>query len=293
MKNIFRSLLIFILVLLMVLFTACDVQREPASPSNKDNLTQESDSSSKGNTIIECTHDWKEATCTTPKTCTKCDETRGEETGHSWKKATCTTPKTCTNCLETVGTELGHSWKAATCTVPKTCYECGMTSGSSLEHTYRNGKCEDCGMADSSVVKQYGVGETWVVDGQWEFTVTSVTEHYMCSEYYKEEYGQDCKQVVMINYSYKNIGYVNDSRLQLYFSSARFDVYDGIGEAALCSMYCTHEKSPSSLIPGTFCTASEAYMLSNKGDSISLYVTCYTENGMGKQRAIFVLPITD
>ena len=29
-----------------------------------------------------CQHEWKEATCTEPKTCTKCGETEGEALGH-------------------------------------------------------------------------------------------------------------------------------------------------------------------------------------------------------------------
>ncbi len=35
-------------------------------------------------------HEWKEATCTEPKTCTKCDKTEGEALGHTWVEATCT-----------------------------------------------------------------------------------------------------------------------------------------------------------------------------------------------------------
>lgn len=31
-----------------------------------------------------CKHEWAEATCTEPKTCTKCGETEGEALGHNW-----------------------------------------------------------------------------------------------------------------------------------------------------------------------------------------------------------------
>lgn len=30
-----------------------------------------------------CQHQWEEATCTTPKTCTQCGETEGEALGHT------------------------------------------------------------------------------------------------------------------------------------------------------------------------------------------------------------------
>ena len=36
-------------------------------------------------TVQVCSHVWKAATCTTPKTCTKCGETEGEALGHSYK----------------------------------------------------------------------------------------------------------------------------------------------------------------------------------------------------------------
>lgn len=82
-------------------------------------------------------HNWQEATCTEPKTCTKCGETEGEPLGHVWQEATCSTPKTCTVCGETSGTTLQHTpseWivdTAATCSAEgsqhSTCAICGAT----------------------------------------------------------------------------------------------------------------------------------------------------------------------
>lgn len=54
-------------------------------------------------------HEWVEATCTEPKTCSKCGETEGEALGHTWNDATCTAPKTCSVCAETEGEALGHT----------------------------------------------------------------------------------------------------------------------------------------------------------------------------------------
>lgn len=51
-------------------------------------------------------HDWKEATCTEPKTCAKCGKTEGESNGHSWISATVKEPKTCRNCGITEGEPL-------------------------------------------------------------------------------------------------------------------------------------------------------------------------------------------
>ncbi len=82
-----------------------------------------------------CKHEWNEATCTEPKTCSKCGETEGEPLGHRWEDATCTTPKTCAVCGETEGKPLGHSpgeWVAEDSTAlggkeVQKCKVCGET----------------------------------------------------------------------------------------------------------------------------------------------------------------------
>ena len=56
-----------------------------------------------------CSHNYKDATCTAPKTCSKCGATSGSALGHSYKDATCTMPKTCTKCGVTEGTATGHT----------------------------------------------------------------------------------------------------------------------------------------------------------------------------------------
>lgn len=74
-------------------------------------------------------HEWMAASCTAPKTCTKCEKTEGEALSHEWQEATCTAPRTCSRCNATEGEALGHicsEWEAtsdstmnATCTVCK------------------------------------------------------------------------------------------------------------------------------------------------------------------------------
>lgn len=91
-----------------------------------------------------CSHNYKNATCTTPKTCTKCGTTSGSALGHSFKDATCTAPKTCTVCGTTEGSATGHSWKNATCTAPKVCTICEATEGAATGHNYENATCTNC-----------------------------------------------------------------------------------------------------------------------------------------------------
>lgn len=81
----------------------------------------------------QCKHEWAEADCLNPRTCTKCGETEGEPLGHCWSNATCEAPEACTNCGLTQGEALGHTWKEANYQDPETCTTCGATQGQPLE----------------------------------------------------------------------------------------------------------------------------------------------------------------
>lgn len=79
-------------------------------------------------------------------------ETPSSTCNHSWKNATCTTPKTCETCGLTEGKENGHWWYEATCTDGRICTVCLAEDPNSkpLGHSYNQGKCERCGEADSN-----------------------------------------------------------------------------------------------------------------------------------------------
>ena len=92
-------------------------------------------------TETECQHEWAEATCTAPQTCTICGETEGEALGHKFADATCTTAKTCSVCNATEGEALGHKFADATCTAAKTCSVCNATEGEALGHKFADATC--------------------------------------------------------------------------------------------------------------------------------------------------------
>ena len=127
---------------------------ESTSGNTTDNTdtTRENESS---DTV--CNHQWKEATCTEPRTCTICGATEGEALGHKWKEATCTEPKKCTVCGATEGEALGHKWAEATCTEPKKCTVCGATEGKALGHKWVHNAeldediCSVCGITITEV----------------------------------------------------------------------------------------------------------------------------------------------
>ena len=54
------------------------------------------------------------------------------ECSHEWNEATCLEPRTCSKCGAKEGSALGHDWKAATTEAPKTCSRCGLTEGEAL-----------------------------------------------------------------------------------------------------------------------------------------------------------------
>lgn len=96
-------------------------------------------------------HEWKEATCTEPKTCAKCGKSEGEALGHTWVGATCAEAKHCSVCGEIEGEPLEHTWANATCVEAKHCSVCGETEGEPLEHVLTEANyqqpaiCEVCG----------------------------------------------------------------------------------------------------------------------------------------------------
>lgn len=108
-----------------------------------------------------CAHEWTEATCTEPKTCTLCKKTEGTALGHKWQDATCSEPKTCTVCHVTEGDPLGHNWKAATCTSPKICTVCNMTSGAPLGHSYTAATCTTASVCTKCGHTGALAGHTW------------------------------------------------------------------------------------------------------------------------------------
>ncbi len=86
-------------------------------------------------------HEWVDADCETPKTCSKCEKTDGEPLGHTWIDATCTSFKTCSVCGAQEGDYAEHTWIDATCSAPKTCSVCNVTDGEMIPHTWIDATC--------------------------------------------------------------------------------------------------------------------------------------------------------
>lgn len=82
-------------------------------------------------------HDWADATCVAPITCTKCGKTKGEALGHTATDATCVDPSVCSVCRDELAPPLGHTPdKEPTCTTSSKCTVCNEIVAESLGHSW-------------------------------------------------------------------------------------------------------------------------------------------------------------
>lgn len=137
------------------------------------------------------------------------------------------------------------------------------------------------------VERTYQAGEKWIVNGQWEFTINSVET----TKYRNEFWDKNPEQVVIVNYSYKNLGYSN-SFMDLYFSN--FTVVDEKGEVAE-GYPASIKYYPKETPIGAMCSKAQvAYGLNNKSSQITIQVDQYTHDSSGnsrKEKATFKVPV--
>lgn len=86
-----------------------------------------------------CEHEWQDATCTKPKTCSLCNKTQGEPLGHKGGKASCTEKATCEVCGETYGELAKHTWVGSDDATGKYCEVCGIHADQTDANTSQNG----------------------------------------------------------------------------------------------------------------------------------------------------------
>ena len=233
-----------------------------------------------------------EATCikegkTSGKHCSVCNEViSAQKTTERKEHIEIVDKAVAATCASAGKTEGSH------CSVCNTVIVAQKTVAKKTTHNYTKGSCGVCGAKDPNYTHVYGLGETWVVDGQWEFTVNSVTKHHLCNDFSNELNGYKNEQVVIVEYTYKNLGYYNEgySVTGLYMSDSDFTVYDGEDESGN-AYACIHCNYPKEIIAGMKCTVKTDFVLNNKSSTITLTLEHGTTNGMGKQYAIFKVPV--
>ncbi len=127
MRKSFKIILAIMLVAMIFVVGGCDKSGDSAT-------TEQTTTSSETETVH--IHEFSEATCTEPSTCTLCGETNGDALGHTWQEATCKLPKTCTVCEVTEGDPIDHTGGTATCLGRAKCDVCGKVYGEVGKHLY-------------------------------------------------------------------------------------------------------------------------------------------------------------
>ncbi len=243
-------------------------------------------------TEVSANHSWNSGEITTASTCIR----------NGVKTFTCESCyKTKTETLSTVSHSYSTEW---TIDIEATCLQFGSKSRHCLycddakgyittipktSHSYINGKCKYCSVSDPNYVKTYGIGDKWIVSGQWEFTVNNVTMHRCYDGKLNGE------MVIIIDYSYKNIGYNSEYHYGLYFGDYGWSVADETGEIAEWQLWdCDHKgKSPSYIGIGMSCSNVQmAYVIKNRSDKITLVVSKNDSTNSTKQEAVFELNVS-
>ena len=129
------------------------------------------------------------------------------------------------------------------------------------------------------------------MDGMFEFTITSVEQHHVCSSYTAEN-SPEIVDVVIVKYTLKNLGAAD----KLTFDSWDWslDVYDETGEGASDGyIACDHDKDPSSALVGGTITASKAVGLYHGNNSRVQVLVEYEESWDNSYSATFTIPVTE
>lgn len=156
---------------------------------------------------------------------------------------------------------------------------CGGGSEESADSVADNNE-EAAGAAEEE--KVYGVGDTWTVDGQWNFTIDSVEPTDERNEFDES----NPAQVVLVKYHYENIGYEDSNGIM---DGLFFDPDSAIdSEGNMCKTYPIDYEYAQETPVGAKCSASTAFGLVAEGSPITINISQYDGNGE-EQTAKFVL----
>lgn len=137
----------------------------------------------------------------------------------------------------------------------------------------------------SSESKEYGLGETWTVDGQWSLTVNSVS-----TTDYRNEFSEKAPaQVLIINYVYENIGYEDDFMDGLFFDLENGQIVDSDGFMGYSYPGEITDYAKETPV-GAKCKAQSCIGLDSESAEVKIILSKYDGTGT-EHTATFILPI--
>lgn len=145
-------------------------------------------------TACGCEHEWANADCVNPVTCSLCGKTEGEPLGHVWMAATCEAPKTCEVCALSEGEAKGHDMAEATCEEAQHCKTCDLTEGEALGHAWLDATtetpqtCERCALTEGERIitdSRFTTEATKKIQGSW-FMEMDLADSFLVTEGFPE-----------------------------------------------------------------------------------------------------------
>ena len=140
-----------------------------------------------------CEHQWSPATCTLPKTCSKCSEIEGKALGHTpiADDGDCTTATTCSSCGKVLNAAAKeHTGGEATCEQKAKCSVCKKEYGELIEHTWNSDSateendkhCTVCGYVEEEQLEHVHKNNLTHVEAVAADCVTAGNiEYWICS----------------------------------------------------------------------------------------------------------------
>lgn len=136
-------------------------------------------------------------------------------------------------------------------------------------------------------IQELSIDDEWIVDGQWKLKINSVTTSYQRNEF--EE--TDPSQVVIVNYSYENIGFTDPSDFMDGLYLEPYYLVDEEGNMAQFYTAVESLKYPQETPVGAkMNNVSSSFGLEAESNEVKVYFIRYDGNDV-KQKAIFRLPV--
>ena len=133
----------------------------------------------------------------------------------------------------------------------------------------------------NSTDKVYRLNEEWIVDGQWKLKITEVKTTPDRNKYSKS-------QVVLIKYTYENLGYKDEYRDLFLIPRTVVDSAKKVSE-----IYPVRSsKYPEPTPVGAISESTVGYGLSMESDKIKVYFEQFDHNAKKMQKATFEVPVT-